>query len=92
MADTADERQKRDDQIRESIMAKLVDSGEKDKLKESLRQQLIDCGWRDQLKEYCKEIIRRKGLEAVTVEELVAEITPEGRGKFLLLWLWLLLF
>ena len=80
MADTADERQKRDDQIRESIMAKLVDSGEKDRLKDSLRQQLIDRGWRDELKEYCKEIIRRKGLEAVTVEELVAEITPQGRG------------
>lgn len=81
MADTQEERLKRDEQIRETIMAKLVESGEKDKLKEMLRERLIQCGWRDELKEHCKDIIRRKGLEKVTVEELVAEITPHGRSK-----------
>jgi enhancer of yellow 2 transcription factor len=44
-----------------------------------LRERLIQCGWRDDLKEYCKDVIRRKGLEKVTIEELVAEITPKGR-------------
>lgn len=81
MADSQEERLKRDEQIRETIMAKLVESGEKDKLKEMLRERLVQCGWRDELKEHCKEIIRRKGLEKVTVEELVAEITPHGRCK-----------
>lgn len=80
MADTQEERQKRDEQIRETIMAKLVETGEKDKLKEMLRDRLSQCGWRDELKEYCKEVIRKKGLEKVTVEELVADITPQGRG------------
>ena len=37
------------------------------------------------MKEYCKEIIHRKGLGKVTVEELVAEITPHGRGEELVL-------
>jgi len=46
-----------------------------------LHDRLVSSGWRDELKEHCKEIIRRKGLEKVTVEELVAEITPKGRGK-----------
>ena len=50
-------------------------------LKEMLRERLIQCGWRDDLKEYCKDVIRRKGLEKVTIEELVAEITPKGRCK-----------
>ena len=81
MSDSQEERLKRDEQIRETIMAKLVESGEKDKLKEMLRDRLIQCGWRDELKEHCKDIIRRKGLEKVTVEELVAEITPHGRCK-----------
>ena len=54
-------------------------------MKEILREQLIQSGWKDELKEYCKEIIRRKGLEKVTVEELVAEITPHGRGEELLI-------
>jgi hypothetical protein len=46
-----------------------------------LRERLIQCGWRDDLKEFCKDVIRRKGLEKVTIEELVSEITPKGRGK-----------
>jgi enhancer of yellow 2 transcription factor len=97
---TQDERKKRDEQIRETIMAKLVETGEKDRfmnkdiiifyclsyrLKEMLRERLIQCGWRDDLKEYCKDVIRRKGLEKVTIEELVAEITPKGRCKSLML-------
>jgi enhancer of yellow 2 transcription factor len=61
-------------------MAKLVETGEKDRLKEMLRDRLVQCGWRDELKEFCKDVIRRKGLEKVTVEELVAEITPQGRS------------
>jgi enhancer of yellow 2 transcription factor len=80
MADSQEERQKRDDEIRQTVMAKLVESGEKDKLKEMIRDRLVQCGWRDELKEFCKEVIRRKGLEKVTVEELVAEITPQGRA------------
>ena len=28
---------------------------------------------------YCKEVIKTKGLKHVTVEDLVAEITPHGR-------------
>lgn len=30
--------------------------------------------------EHCKEIIRKKGLEKITVDELVDEITPRGRA------------
>lgn len=82
MSDAQEERAKRDEQIRETIMAKLVETGEKDKLKDMLRERLQQCGWRDELKEYCKEVIRKKGLERVTVEELVADITPQGRGMF----------
>ena len=32
---------------------------------------------------FCAEVIRSKGLEKITVDELVAEITPRGRGAFL---------
>ena len=55
------------------------------RLKEFLRERLIASGWRDELKEACKEVIRRKGLEKVTIEELVAEITPKGRGIIIII-------
>ncbi|KAK2188985.1 hypothetical protein NP493_118g00026 [Ridgeia piscesae] len=74
------ERKNRDAQMRATINQKLVVSGERDKLKELLRTRLIECGWRDQLKQHCKEIVKQKGLEHVTVDDLVAEITPKGRA------------
>ncbi len=49
-------------------------------MKALLREKLVECGWRDQLKAHCKEVIKNKGLEKITVEDLVAEITPRGRA------------
>ena len=57
-----------------------LSSNELHRLKDLLRAKLIECGWRDELKNYCKEVIKNKGLEKITVEELVAEITPRGRA------------
>ncbi|XP_077982560.1 transcription and mRNA export factor ENY2 [Glandiceps talaboti] len=74
------ERKVRDAQMRATINQKLVETGEKERLKELLRTKLIECGWRDQLKAYCKEVVRQKGLEHITVDDLVAEITPKGRA------------
>lgn len=45
-----------------------------------MTRRLIECGWRDELKSHCKEIVKRKGLEHVTVDDLVADITPKGRA------------
>jgi enhancer of yellow 2 transcription factor len=78
---SSDVRRDRDEEVRASINAKLEETGEKDQLKELMRDRLVQCGWRDQLKSRCKEIIRAKGLEKVTVEELVEEITPYGRSQ-----------
>mmetsp|Transcript_35139 Transcript_35139/g.45319 ORF Transcript_35139/g.45319 Transcript_35139/m.45319 type:complete len:202 (-) Transcript_35139:30-635(-) len=61
-------------------MQKLIETGEKENLKEMLRTKLVECGWRDDLREHCKEVIRSKGLERITVDELVQIITPRGRG------------
>ncbi|XP_070575195.1 transcription and mRNA export factor ENY2 [Ptychodera flava] len=79
MADYTD-RKVRDAQMRATINQKLVETGEKERLKELLRTKLIECGWRDQLKAYCKDVVRQKGLEHITVDDLVAEITPKGRA------------
>lgn len=65
---------------------KLRESREEQRLEEYLRQRLIEVGWKDELKNHCKgrlllilDIIRRKGLEKVTVEELVEELTAKGK-------------
>lgn len=74
------ERKIKDAQMRATINQKLVETGERERLKELLRTRLIECGWRDQLKAQCKEIVQNKGLEHITVDDLVAEITPKGRA------------
>ncbi|XP_064466700.1 transcription and mRNA export factor ENY2-like [Ornithodoros turicata] len=74
------ERKQREQQMKSTINQKLLESGERDRLKELLRTRLIECGWKDQLKAHCKEVIKEKGVENVTVDDLIAEITPKGRA------------
>lgn len=42
----------------------------------------MDAGRSDIKIMFFPEIIKERGLEHVTVEDLVAEITPKGRGMF----------
>ncbi|KAG5183224.1 transcription factor e(y)2-domain-containing protein [Tribonema minus] len=72
-------KRRKEEAVRASIMQKLVETGEKERLKDLLRDKLIQSGWRDALKEDCRQIISKKGLEKVTVDELVSEITPKAR-------------
>ncbi|KAG5264730.1 hypothetical protein AALO_G00257400 [Alosa alosa] len=67
-------------QMRAAVNQKLVEMGERERLKELLRAKLVECGWRDELKAHCKDVIKGKGLEHVTVEDLVTEVTPKGRA------------
>uniref|UniRef100_A0A096M126 Transcription and mRNA export factor ENY2 n=6 Tax=Poeciliinae TaxID=586240 RepID=A0A096M126_POEFO len=66
--------------LKASINQKLTETGERDRLKELLRAKLTECGWKDQMKAQCKDVIKQKGLEHVTVEDLVVEVTPKGRA------------
>uniref|UniRef100_A0A2K5PQE5 Transcription and mRNA export factor ENY2 n=1 Tax=Cebus imitator TaxID=2715852 RepID=A0A2K5PQE5_CEBIM len=58
----------KDVQMRAAINQKLIETGEREHLKELPRAKLIECGW------------KKKGLEHVTVDDLVAEITPKRRA------------
>lgn len=74
------QRQQRVLDTKSSIDQKLIESGERDRLKELLRTRLIECGWRDEMKATCKDIIKDKGVENVTIDELIADLTPRGRA------------
>ncbi len=50
------------------------------KIQNLLHCELIECGWRDAMKDQCKELIRQKGLEAITLDGLVRELIPIGRA------------
>jgi enhancer of yellow 2 transcription factor len=45
----------------------------------------METGWKDELKNYCKgnrnsELIRNKGLDKITVPDLVEELKPRARA------------
>ena len=66
--------------LQQLINNKLVQSGERERLKTLLRERLVECGWRDELKEQCKRIVKERGFENITTDELAKEITPVGRS------------
>eukprot|EP00127_Corallochytrium_limacisporum_P003180 Clim_evm29s147 gene=Clim_evmTU29s147 len=66
---------------KEQIMHKLEQSGEKERLKEKLRKRLVESGWRDRLKQDCIVSLKQKDTEQITLEQLVAELTPKARAS-----------
>lgn len=46
-----------------------------------LRERLIESGWKDEMKDLCRALIKKKGRNNVTVDDLVRVITPKGRAS-----------
>lgn len=67
-------------QMKSSINQKLIEAGEKDRLKALLKDRLQDAGWQEQMKEQCRQAVKERGAENITVDDLVTDITPRGRA------------
>ncbi|KAJ8549867.1 hypothetical protein K7X08_033574 [Anisodus acutangulus] len=48
---------------------------------ELLRERLVESGWKDEMKGLCREYIKMKGQNNVTIDDLVHVITPKGRAS-----------
>lgn len=51
------------------------------RLRAVLREQLIKSGWRDSLKMECRRVVQEQGLDNISVDEIVKQVTPHARGK-----------
>ncbi|XP_024031829.1 transcription and mRNA export factor ENY2 [Morus notabilis] len=67
--------------LQELVNIKLIESGEKERLMELLRERLIECGWKDEMKALCRQFVKKKGSNNVTVDDLIHVITPRGRAS-----------
>lgn len=74
------QQQQQQQQIESAIRHKLKSSGEIDRIHHSLHANLTECGWRNVIQDAAKEAIRRKGLQPITLDQLVAELTPVARA------------
>ncbi|KAA3671114.1 uncharacterized protein DEA37_0001947 [Paragonimus westermani] len=66
-------------EIKSKIADLLVKTGERERLREFVENRLTETGWNDKVKQACKEYIRTKGVDNITVEEVVQAITPLAR-------------
>ncbi|KAI7855397.1 transcription factor e(y)2-domain-containing protein [Circinella umbellata] len=69
------------DKLRLALSRHFVDSGEKERLMNLLRNRLAESGWNDALYAQCRETVRQRKLENVTLDELVKETSDYGRSS-----------
>jgi len=69
-----------DSSLKTSVVEqRLVETGEKERLVSHLRNRLVECGWREELQLFAEQIVEEKGLNNITQEQLIRELTPKGR-------------
>ncbi|XP_057541440.1 transcription and mRNA export factor ENY2-like [Amaranthus tricolor] len=60
---------------------KLSKGGEKEKWMNLFKERLIECGWKDDIKGICREFVKKKGRNNVSVDDLIHLITSKGRAS-----------
>lgn len=69
------------DSLKNLAHRRLVETGERDKLIQTLKTRLTDCGWQDQLKEFCWKVVKDRGIDNVTIDDIVNEVSPRAKEK-----------
>lgn len=64
--------------VEEEVARTLAESGEKDRLRDLLVRRLEAEGWRHLVKLQVEEMVRKQGVEHVTVEEVVQQLAPKA--------------
>uniref|UniRef100_K1PVY7 Enhancer of yellow 2 transcription factor-like protein n=1 Tax=Magallana gigas TaxID=29159 RepID=K1PVY7_MAGGI len=75
----ADDIKRKDAQMRATINQKLVETGERDSIHKIKQHNQLQ--YQKFTMQFCLEVVKQKGLEHITVDDLVAEITPKGRVR-----------
>ncbi|KAJ1730606.1 hypothetical protein H4S06_003491 [Coemansia sp. BCRC 34490] len=67
--------------IREEVLRRFIESGERERLQEILRSKLNESGWQDRVKDKCQKIIHESGpdVDKLTVNDVVEQVTPFAR-------------
>lgn len=68
-----------DEGFKSLAYTRLVESGERDRLVHQLRLQLSSCGWEKDLRQFCAKVVRDRGVQNLTLDHLVDQVTPVAR-------------
>ncbi|KAJ2456195.1 hypothetical protein EV183_000121 [Coemansia sp. RSA 2336] len=69
--------------VREELLRKFKESGERERMQDILRNKLHASGWQDQVKDRCQRIINDSGesVDRLTVDDIAEEVTPYARSS-----------
>ncbi|KAJ1720288.1 hypothetical protein LPJ53_005067 [Coemansia erecta] len=68
--------------IREELLKRFIESGERERLQEILRSKLYTSGWQDRVKDKCQKVVHEsgEGVEKLTVDSIAEAVTPFARA------------
>ena len=64
------------DDLKTRSYQRLIETGERERLMQVLRVALTECGWKDKLTEFCKKVVKEKGVDNVSIDDLVTQVSP----------------
>ncbi|VDN22468.1 unnamed protein product [Gongylonema pulchrum] len=62
-----------------ALERRFIESGERDRMRELLLQRLRESGWVEDVENMCRSFIQTKGIENVTVEDVLADVQVRAR-------------
>jgi enhancer of yellow 2 transcription factor len=68
------------DEHQKNLMKHIILTGEKDRTKDWAREQLLECGWRQHILSLCTEIVKNRGLDTITMDDMIEEVLPRARA------------
>ncbi|KAJ2784863.1 hypothetical protein GGI15_002116 [Coemansia interrupta] len=69
--------------VREELLKRFIESGERERLQEILRSKLYISGWQDRVKDKCEKFVHEsgEGVEKLTVDGIAEAVTPYARAS-----------
>ncbi|KAJ2907508.1 hypothetical protein GGI21_003818 [Coemansia aciculifera] len=67
--------------IREELLRRFIESGERERLQDILRSKLQASGWQDRVKDKCQKYVheRSTNIDDITVDNMAEEVMPYAR-------------
>lgn len=67
------------DRLRQQFHQKLIERGEKERLVDLLKSLLLDAGFNEKLLILSKNYVKDKGVDTVTISDIIRHVTPEAK-------------
>lgn len=68
-----------DEGLKSRVHKLMVETGEWNRVRKELEENLIEVGWQNELYKYCIKVVRDRGVENISLDDLLAQVSPIAR-------------